>query len=143
MTHSSKQAATHLGGKKKVGWDVQGREGNLCLLWGPLPHFSPMSRNKLRLDFESLRGEKLDKERTWKKPGSRADSATAAWLAGQCQPASQQPPFASLSLWLRASMAQGNAGGCDPLGGHQGLSWEHSLTTQGGGASFNCLQPRP
>lgn len=46
-------------------------------------------QNKLRLDFESLRGEKLDKERAWKKPGSRGDGAAAAWLAGQCQPASQ------------------------------------------------------
>lgn len=100
-------------------------------------------QNKLRLDFESLRGEKLDKERAWKKPGSRGDSAAAAWLAGQCQPASQQSPFASLSLWLRAPMAMGSAGGRDSLGEHQGLSWEHSLTTQGGGAAFNPLHPRP
>lgn len=50
-------------------------------------------QNELRLDFEGLRGEKLDKERAWKKPGSRGGSAAAAWLAGQCQPASQQLPL--------------------------------------------------
>lgn len=40
-------------------------------------------------------------------------------------------------------MAQGSAGEHDSLGGYQGLSWEHSLTTQGEGAAFNPLQPRP
>lgn len=35
-------------------------------------------QNKLRLDFEGLRGEKLDKERAWKNPGSRGNSTAAA-----------------------------------------------------------------
>lgn len=45
-------------------------------------------QNKLRLDFESLGGQKLDKERAWKRPGSRGGSA-----ATQCQAAPSNLPF--------------------------------------------------
>lgn len=55
-------------------------------------------QNKLRLDFESLGGQKLDKERACKRPGSRGGSAATALVAGQCQAAPSNlplPPFPS------------------------------------------------
>lgn len=68
-------------------------------------------QNELKLDFESLRGDKRDKERTWKKAGSRRGSAACcleSWVLPTCLPAT----FLCLpSLLLTTLMPQGGAGG--------------------------------
>lgn len=58
-----------------------------------LEPFAPLLtrvQNDLKLDFESLRGDKTDKERTCKKPGSRRGSAACcleSWVLPICLPA--------------------------------------------------------